>query len=122
MIENYTLYLLIAFFASALCGLAFIPLTLNFCKQKGLYDLPNSRKIHKSAVPRLGGISFMPSMLLATIVAIVVYNHEGNDQQVTFSLWSVAFFFSLLLIYGVGIVDDVVGLGARTKFSIQVIA
>ena len=64
----------------------------------------------------------MPSMLLATIVAIVVYNHEGNDQQVTFSLWSVAFFFSLLLIYGVGIVDDVVGLGARTKFSIQVIA
>ena len=104
MIENYTL------------------LTLNFCKQKGLYDLPNSRKIHKSAVPRLGGISFMPSMLLATIVAIVVYNHEGNDQQVTFSLWSVAFFFSLLLIYGVGIVDDVVGLGARTKFSIQVIA
>ena len=122
MTETTTLYIFVAFFASAACGLGFIPLILNFCKQKGLYDLPDSRKIHKNAVPRLGGISFLPSMLLASLFALVIYYQRGEGQQVTINQWSIAFFISLLLIYGVGIIDDIVGLGAKTKFTVQIIA
>ena len=67
-------YLLIAssFLMSIVCGFIFIPLILNFCEKKGLYDLPNERKVHKNAIPRLGGISFMPSMLVAFVAALLM--------------------------------------------------
>ncbi len=117
-------YLLIAssFLMSILCGFIFIPLILRFCEKKGLYDLPNERKVHKNAIPRLGGISFMPSMLLAFIIALLVSDNYTGEQQVTMSLWSFFFMVSLLLIYGVGIIDDLTGLGAKTKFVVQIMA
>ena len=117
-----TIYLLSAFLLSIICGLAFTPLILDFCKRKRLYDIPNERKVHKNATPRLGGITFLPSMLLASIVTIITYNHNIHDQQVQVSTWTLGFFFSLLLIYGVGLIDDLVGLGAKTKFTVQIVA
>ena len=57
-----------AFLLSALCGFLFIPALLSFCKKKNLYDMPNQRKVHKCLVPRLGGIAFMPSMLIAFFI------------------------------------------------------
>ena len=117
-------YLLIAssFLMSIVCGFIFIPLILNFCEKKGLYDLPNERKVHKNAIPRLGGISFMPSMLVAFVVALLVSDNYTGERQVTMSLWSCFFLVSLLLIYGVGIIDDLTGLGAKTKFTVQIMA
>ena len=122
MTKLYILYIFISFSLSALCGFTVIPLILNFCKKKGLYDIPDSRKIHKNAIPRLGGISFMPSMVLASLITIVVFNQTFLKHQITVSPWSVGFFFSLLIIYCVGIVDDLLGLGAKTKFTAQTLA
>lgn len=113
---------LASFFFSAICGFVFIPLIQNFCKEKNLYDIPNVRKLHKSAIPRLGGISFLPSMLLAIILTLFFFNSGVGGTEVTFSLWSLYFFISLMLIYGVGLIDDLIGLGAKTKFSVQVLA
>jgi UDP-N-acetylmuramyl pentapeptide phosphotransferase/UDP-N-acetylglucosamine-1-phosphate transferase len=107
-----------AFLLSALCGFIFIPLIMRFCKNKGLYDHPDARKVHRRNIPRLGGISFMPSMMLASLVFIMI-NRQGSFE---FSNWSLMFFICLLLIYGVGIVDDLVGLDAKTKFSVQTLA
>ena len=112
----------IAFLFSAVCGFIFIPAILNFCKEKGLYDLPDERKIHKSGIPRLGGLSFLPSMLIAFLATTLTYNRFTGVSEVTFSLWSLYFFISLILIYGIGLVDDLVGLGAKVKFIIQIIA
>ncbi len=112
----------VAFVISALCGFVMIPQIMNFCKSKNLYDIPNARKVHKNAVPRLGGISFMPSMLLAFFLAISVMDQITGTNQVTVSTWTCCFFISLLLIYGVGIVDDLIGLDAKTKFVVQIIA
>lgn len=119
---NNTLYIICAFLLSMACGFFFIPQIIRFCKKKGLYDKPDGRKIHHNAIPRLGGISFLPSMLLASLIVIVVHNQDYAGHQVTLSSWSITFFFCLLLIYGVGIVDDLVGLGAKTKFTVQTIA
>ncbi len=111
-----------AMVVSALCGLLMIPQILDFCKRKNLYDIPNARKVHKNAVPRLGGISFMPSMLVAFILAVAIMNKMTDTNQVTVSTWTCCFFISLLLIYGVGIVDDLIGLNAQSKFVVQIIA
>ena len=119
---QYLLFVSIAFILSAACGFVFIPLIMNFCKEKGLYDIPDSRKIHKTAIPRLGGISFLPSMLLASIIVVALHNNHFLGHEITLSTWSIGFFVSLLIIYGVGLIDDLVGLGAKTKFTAQIIA
>ena len=117
-----TLLLIFAFVLSAGCGFFSIPVIMNFCEEKNLYDIPNSRKMHKNATPRLGGVCFMPSMLLAFVLTMFAFNNYTGYSQVTFSLWSLYFFISLMLIYGVGMVDDFVALGAKTKFTVQIIA
>ena len=115
------IFSLLAFIASAISGFILIPLIMNFCKRKKLYDIPNERKVHHNAVPRLGGISFMPSMMLAFILAILVMGRmTGKDLHV--SLWWICFLVSLVMIYAVGLVDDLVGLTARSKFAVQIVA
>ena len=111
------------FIISILCGFLFIPLTLNFCKAKGLYDIPNGRKLHHNLIPRLGGITFIPSMVIAALVAISTLDSDpALEQRIPLNLWTIIFFFSLLIIYVVGIIDDLFGLSARIKFVAQIIA
>jgi len=121
-VNQYIIYILGAFLLSILCGFLFIPQIIKFCRKKGLYDHPNRRKVHSRDIPRLGGISFMPSMLLASLVVVLVYNQNYYSHEITISSWSLMFLLSLLLIYFVGLVDDLVGLGAKTKFVVQTFA
>ncbi|MBQ7421856.1 MAG: undecaprenyl/decaprenyl-phosphate alpha-N-acetylglucosaminyl 1-phosphate transferase [Prevotella sp.] len=116
------LFSLLAFVLSMVCGFVFIPQILNFCKKRNLYDIPNTRKVHKNAIPRLGGISFLPSMVIATIVAIAVMGGNFKGEKLVISSWSLSFVIGLLIVYSVGLIDDIIGLSARTKFIAQIIA
>ena len=116
-----TIYFLCAFILSMICGAFFTPAILGYCKRKKLYDIPSERKIHANATPRLGGISFFPSMMLA-FVAILIYLWKSNPEVIPVNIWSASFIVGLALIYVVGIIDDLVGLNASTKFTAQIIA
>ncbi len=114
-----TIYLLGAFLLSLICGLAFTPLILDFCKRKRLYDIPSDRKVHKNATPRLGGISFFPSMLTAFLV-VLLFTPVVEANTLPVNIWSAVFLIGLMIIYGIGIIDDLVGLNATTKFVFQI--
>lgn len=118
---QYIPIILGAFLLSLALGFFSIPRILNFCQEKNLYDIPNRRKVHKNPTPRLGGIAFLPSMLLAFIIAMIVMEAENTGSRISINLWSVGFLASLLLIYATGIIDDIIGLNARVKFTVQVI-
>lgn len=119
---NY--YIIIAtFVASLVCGFVCIPLIIKFCKKKHLYDTTDTRKIHKDNIPRLGGISFMPSMAVACFGTILAFNmQEPYHEQITISLWSAAFIVSILIVYMCGLIDDILGLTPIVKFSFQLVA
>ncbi len=112
----------VAFLVRALCGFVSIPIILNFCKRKRLYDLPNERKVHKVAVPRLGGVAFFPSMFIATFFALLVWVWTARTFTFQINAWCLAFAIGLCLIYFVGLVDDLVGLRPVTKFAVQIVA
>ena len=114
------IYLLGAFMASLVCGLIFTPLILDFCKRKKLYDIPNERKVHKNLTPRLGGISFFPSMMLA-FAAMLFYFTLSHRYSIPMNTWSASFLFGMAIIYLTGIIDDVIGLNASTKFAAQIL-
>lgn len=107
---------------SACCGLIMIPALLRFCQKRKLYDLPNIRKVHHTLVPRLGGTAFMPSMALSASIVIVVISLTGNNHKIVLSTWSLAMMLSAMIIYCVGVVDDIFGLDAKVKFTMQIIA
>ena len=114
-----TIYLLSAFFFFFICGMVFTPLILDFCKRKKLYDIPNERKVHHNATPRLGGISFFPSMLVA-FICIIMYVPLSEKYSLSVNIWSAVYLIGLLIIYVTGILDDLLGLNAPAKFSVQV--
>lgn len=107
---------------SAICGFIFIPALLRFCKKKKLYDVPSVRKVHKTLIPRLGGISFLPSMMIAALLVLYILSSNAIDGKIQVSSWSVGFILSLIIIYTIGFIDDLIGLDAKLKFVVQIAA
>lgn len=120
--NTYWIYIALSFVLSMLSGFMLMPRITDFCLKRKLYDMPNERKVHHNAIPRLGGVAFMPCMLLAFLVSIYVFRSVTNGLPITISLWTTAFIASLFMIYIIGLVDDMVGLGARLKFIVQIVA
>lgn len=118
---KYSSYLLGSFLVSWLFSMVVIPLVMRYCNSRGILDQPNGRKVHKSGVPRLGGVCFLPSMLLALIVALLLIDNNSSDGKVVVSMWSCMFLVSLLIIYSVGLIDDFTGIDAKIKFVVQVV-
>lgn len=54
------IFLWAGFMLAFILGLVIVPKILLISYKKKLFDLPNSRKVHTTPVPRLGGLSFFP--------------------------------------------------------------
>lgn len=115
-------YILMSFLVSMLLGLGLIPLVVRFCRVKRLYDLPNERKVHKAFVPRLGGVCFIPCIVISFMLATAIVSSISEGTSLSLSLWACYFSVGLLAIYAVGVVDDIVGVSPRTKFLVQIFA
>ena len=113
--------ILTSFLLSLVFGFLTIPLVMKFCKERKLYDIPDFRKRHKQAIPRLGGISFLPCMLLSFGLVLVIFSIK-YDTYVSVHVWYLYLLFGFLIIYIIGIFDDIIGLSARFKFFIQFLA
>lgn len=111
-----------AFILSMGCGMFFIPTVLKFCKKKKLYDIPTLRKVHSAPIPRLGGIAFIPSMMISAVAVLLIIATNNIQDKISLSMWSVGFILSLSIIYSVGIIDDLIGLNAKVKFVAQILA
>ncbi len=120
MIINYT-YIIIAFAVSLIFSLICTPLIVRICNTRGIYDLPNARKVHKQGIPRLGGTLFMPSLGVGMIVTLLVM-YQGINKDFEIALSNIAMVVGAILIYLIGILDDLKGLKAIHKFIIQIIA
>ena len=116
---------IISVLLSAVAGLATaciaMPFLLKYCRVKGLYDMPNARKVHQHAIPRLGGIVFMPAMLVGLLCYLYI-DSNGFQGQFTLKTSSVLMAVGAFLIYIIGILDDVISMKASHKFLIQLVA
>lgn len=115
------IYMAVAFVVSLVFTFTLMPKVLSFCKKKHLYDLPNSRKVHHTAVPRLGGVLFMPAMLVGMIAAVTSYLYFSDGSKVM-QLSSFVLIAGVLIIYIIGVFDDIMGVKAKRKFLIQTVA
>lgn len=101
-----------------------IPQILLISFRKKLFDVPDGRKIHTSLVPRLGGIAFVPVIGFSIVLLLGIDLAMGRTAlfaQVLANAKTIAFCFcALLMLYVVGLADDLVGVKYRAKFVVQV--
>lgn len=101
-----------------------IPQILLIAFRKKLFDEPDERKIHHSTVPRLGGMAFMPVILFTVFILLVFDVHAFRNQlmgELGENVLSLSICVcSLILLYVVGIADDLIGVKYSAKFVVQV--
>lgn len=110
---------IISFIISFTITTLLIPKIWNLAVNKKLMDLPNTRKVHRVATPRLGGIAFFPSILLATITGcsyLLLFSSDNYERNIT------DFFLVLAacsIMYVIGIIDDLKNVHYKIKFISQ---
>lgn len=101
-----------------------IPQILLIAFRKKLFDEPDERKIHHSTVPRLGGIAFEPVILFSMFIMLVFDVHAKRylltSEMGTEALPLSICLCSLILLYLVGIADDLIGVKYSAKFVVQI--
>lgn len=117
---------LISFSIALVLAGIIIPQILLIAFRKKLFDEVDERKIHKGVVPRLGGIAFFPSILFS-IAVVVGFNLKffGVETFGVFTESMVPVYFmicAVLLMFLVGMADDLVDVRYVAKFIVQIIA
>jgi UDP-N-acetylmuramyl pentapeptide phosphotransferase/UDP-N-acetylglucosamine-1-phosphate transferase len=119
---NY-LYTAIAFCSSFLLAMIIIPKILFIAEQHSLYDVPDHRKTHKGNIPRIGGLSFVPCILISILLTFGLYFMNIDIDAPPPNITEFSFLFSgILLLYLAGVKDDLVGMRYRYKFVFQILA
>jgi len=104
--HNVFLILLVTFFTSVML----VPVVKHIAHHIGAIDRPGKRKIHKKAMPRLGGLAIFFAFLTGYILFA-----EATEQMNAILIGG----FVLVLL---GICDDIKPFKARYKFLVQIIA
>ena len=89
-----------------------IPVVLQIADKKKLYDIPDERKVHTRPVASLGGVGIFGGFLLASLLSIQGYLNPEFQY----------FFAASLVIFFLGLKDDLMILSATKKFIGQIIA
>jgi UDP-N-acetylmuramyl pentapeptide phosphotransferase/UDP-N-acetylglucosamine-1-phosphate transferase len=107
-LQNYK-YALLCFVTAFVVTMLCIPVIIKLAKKYNLYDMPNERKEHVFPVPTMGGIAVVAGMMTALFMW----------QPFHYETEQIAFFFSIIVLLSLGIMDDLKDLSARYKFLIQ---
>ena len=121
---NWTYNYFIGMLISIILTGVIIPKIILIAFRKKLFDEIDERKIHRGIVPRLGGIAFLPSLIFSFCV-VIGFNLRTEELSLGEPLMMemIPIFFllcGLMLMYLVGIADDLIGVRYRGKFLLQI--
>lgn len=117
-------YLIIAFLISMVIGALAIPRIVDIANRLHLYDQPDARKVHKLPIPRLGGVAFIPAVIIA-IAVISAFNERLGLMPLLQGItpqYYIAYLAGAMMLYTLGIYDDINGVSYKIKFAVQIFA
>lgn len=119
------IYSVIIFILSLVFTSLALPQILLISYKKKLFDNPEARKQHHTPSSRLGGFCFVPVLFFSvSLLGAFILKFESSSylSAYTHSLSCMSFFAAgLILVYMMGIIDDLVGLGYKRKFVVQIL-
>ncbi len=102
-------FALLCFITAFVVTLISIPPIIRLINKYNLFDVPDARKEHTSPIPTMGGIAIIAGMM----TALFLWFPFGN------TIAEISFFFSIAVLFGLGIMDDRKDLSAKYKFIVQ---
>lgn len=106
-------YIILALLTASVITYISIPVIINVARVKNLNDFPDdNRKIHRGKIPNLGGIAMLSGILIS-------YSLWQGLCSTGFYPYLVA---ALVILFAVGMKDDILTISARKKFFAQLIA
>jgi UDP-GlcNAc:undecaprenyl-phosphate GlcNAc-1-phosphate transferase len=109
----------VAFVVSLAAASLLTPLVRRFAQRIGAIDHAlSSRKVHKTPIPRLGGIAIVGAFFVPLIALLLVDSGVGSlflahrDE-------AIGLFVGGAIIAALGVYDDMKGSGAKLKFTVQ---
>ena len=101
---------LMVFLTSLILALIFTPIAIFLAPKIGAVDVPkDERRMHDKPMPRFGGLA----IFVGTMVSIAIFIIPENPNLVGILVGGV-------LIYFLGLIDDIKGLPAKVKFLGQI--
>ncbi len=89
-----------------------IPVIIQVAKEKKLFDEPDERKVHKTVIPTLGGLGIFAGFIIACLMG----TPPAMAAQLQF------FMAACVVIFFLGLKDDILIISASKKFVGQLIA
>jgi UDP-GlcNAc:undecaprenyl-phosphate GlcNAc-1-phosphate transferase len=102
----------LALLSSLVIGILFFPVLIKLLIKFDLSDMPGGRKIHKKITPSMGGIGFV----IATFVALGIWGWQFPVPEIRYLIGAI------ILMFFVGLRDDMVELKATHKLMGQCVA
>jgi UDP-N-acetylmuramyl pentapeptide phosphotransferase/UDP-N-acetylglucosamine-1-phosphate transferase len=105
---------IVVFFGSALLAILGTPLVTRLGRARGIMDVPGPRKVHKSPVPRIGGVVIVVATLALVLPVLALDNSIGEAfREIAPSLMTLL--AASVLVFAVGLLDDIRGVRAAIK-------
>ena len=112
---------LISFFISIVIAAYAIPGVLYISVKKNLLDMPNERKRHSGTCSRLGGVAFLPAIFLSATLPISIFSLYDVTLLEYITPTFILTLVSSMLIYFIGVTDDIIEVRYYKKFIFQII-
>lgn len=113
------LYHLIAFLVSVTVVLWTIPDVKTIGLKLGIVDRPNSRKIHKSPVVRVGGISIFAGTIAALLIVWLLGGFSSLSPEGEKEIWTVI--MGSICFFAIGFADDLFNLTPISRLLMQLL-
>jgi UDP-GlcNAc:undecaprenyl-phosphate/decaprenyl-phosphate GlcNAc-1-phosphate transferase len=109
---NFTDYkfALICFITAFVVAMVSIPPVIILVNKYKLHDNPGTRKEHSMPTPTLGGIAIMAGMIISLVFW---FPYSITNELITC-------FFSIVILFAMGITDDLEDLSAKHKFLVEI--
>src|SRR5688500_13119910 len=105
-----SILLFLSFLWSFLITVFAIPSIIHVAHRKKLLDEPNQRTMHQSLTPRLGGLAIFAGFMSA----LTIFGDLNDSIQHLLA--------GCIIIFFIGLKDDIVSVSAFKKFFVQVLA
>lgn len=120
--NNYTLsltLLIIAFFIALTAVSVILSRIIYITKRKNSSDITDAHKLASNSIFRLAGISFFPIMLfvisICALIATSIHEMENIQIYEPTLIRLPAFISGYLLLWGIGVKNDITGLSHKNK-------
>ena len=97
------------------------PLVRRLGLATGAVDLPDHRKIHSEPIARLGGVAIFAAFWMPLLLVHLFTDILSRESTLLWSPRLIGFLVCSVALLVLGVIDDIRGLSAQSKFPVEVV-